>query len=465
MAPKNTRPPNKRATGPATATTQGVTPSVTSTVSQSRPDESSVVRGDRDAAQARALELGYETNVLSTSLKSEQYIFCSIEFPEPDDPTGPSFETSCLLNAPTKAIIESLKPFEEPPDSENIVPLPVEGRAHDIGLFATGPIAAGSTLISERPTVIFPSMISLDALSGDIKTLCQTLVNRLVMDDNSQLDDQASEIRKLKNSFQSASCLEEGVMRTNGLAVSFTDARVNCETYSGVFLNISRCNHRFVSFNILPARSILHNAVLIRLPSCSPNAILTWSSKTFAMSLLAVRNIGAKEEVTIAYTDILKSSFKRSKALQTMYSFKCGCSSCSALSREKKASDTRRAILQAWLDKPNHSFARWRQATDAAAETEKKVLVSEALRDLNALVECFSMDGLESLRAQHMEVVDSLARVYGALGNQAMFLKALERAIEVWNIDSDRSLVARKRVTIYESWRHEPASFPHWDQL
>jgi hypothetical protein len=190
-----------------------------------------------------------------------------------------------------------------------------------------------------------------------------------------------------------------------------------------------------------------------------------WNPKTFAMSLLAVRDIAVKEEVTVAYTDILKSQFKRNKALQTMYSFKCGCGSCSALSSERKARDLRRASLQSWLDEPNNSFAHWRQAAAAAAEAERKILVSAALRDLNALIECFSMEGLESLRAQHMKVVDSLARTYGALGNRAMFLTALERAIKVWMVDSDRSRIAHERVNIYETWRHEPESFSLWDKL
>jgi hypothetical protein len=251
MAPRNTKQPSKRATKSATVTPQlSVSTSSTTALaaaSQGLPDKSSAASGDLEAAQARAIELGYGQNELSSHLNSDQYIFCSIEFPDLDDPVAPAFETSCLLDSHTKAVIESLKPFSEPPDSENIVSRPVAGRADDLGLFTSTLITAGSTIISERPTVLFPSIVSLSAFSGEMKSVCQTLVDRLVVNNNAQLDDQASEIRKLKNSFLSASCLEEGVMRTNGLAVSFPGTSDNCRTFSAVFLNISRCNHRYVS--------------------------------------------------------------------------------------------------------------------------------------------------------------------------------------------------------------------------
>jgi hypothetical protein len=181
------------------------------------------------------------------------YVFHSIRYKEADFMAvdDVSFETSCLIH------VQHLETMEKrlfitphlPIDPASIAVSPVPDRADDKGLFATDLIEAGTIAISERPTIILPNTISLGSLEKDKNDISRTLFEHLPVVFNDRPGWQVKLLRDLKNAKSPAECLEEGIIRTNSLAITLEqDTDPN---YNGVFLKLSRCNHRYGQVLIL----------------------------------------------------------------------------------------------------------------------------------------------------------------------------------------------------------------------
>jgi hypothetical protein len=191
--------------------------------------------------------------------------------------------------------------------------------------------------------------------------------------------------------------------------------------------------------------------------SCSPNAILRWNYASFSMNLHVIRDIPKGEEITIPYIDILSPREQRTSRTESVYGFKCQCTKCSAEGKAKqRQADKRIQKVQEWLANPGHTFARW------YADSSRQDSGNEYEDLLINRVKAFEAEGLFGLRTEHMQLVDSLARMFGALGKVDKFKESLDKAIQVWQVDSVWSDAARKRIKLYEAWKDDTESFPYW---
>lgn len=110
----------------------------------------------------------------------------------------------------------------------------------------------------------------------------------------------------------------EDIMRTNSFAVN-----IQGKMCSGLFPEQARLNH-----------------------ACLPNSVIRFIPHTFAMEVMAVRNIEAGEELTISYIPVDLPSAQRAKFLNNSYNFECTCPLCRASDADKAASDSRREKIR-----------------------------------------------------------------------------------------------------------------------
>jgi hypothetical protein len=111
-----------------------------------------------------------------------------------------------------------------------------------LGMFAARDIPAGALILSEYPLFVFPNIVPLGpSLSRD--EFFKMLFDRIKPD----VRDRAL---SLSNSKPREVCgEEEGIVRTNGFMVHLPKAEgqnASNTSHSGTFLDLSRCNHRYV---------------------------------------------------------------------------------------------------------------------------------------------------------------------------------------------------------------------------
>jgi hypothetical protein len=108
------------------------------------------------------------------------------------------------------------------------------------GMYAAETIQTGDIIVSEHPILVSPTYMCLSGLSMTKAAMYKMLFERLP-------DHQKKSAKAMKNSKGSvASAKEEGIIRTNGIAVELVEDQHGEGVYSAVFENIGRCNHRFV---------------------------------------------------------------------------------------------------------------------------------------------------------------------------------------------------------------------------
>jgi hypothetical protein len=121
-----------------------------------------------------------------------------------------------------------------------------KGRA----MFATRDIVAGEIIHSENPAVvIYPFLIlNFDMTRSNVY---RTLFDRL----DSPIRDQLLALNS--GELSTACCVEERIVRNNGFAIMLPIPVMDHapeSLHSGVFLDISRCNHRYAHIDQMSAR-------------------------------------------------------------------------------------------------------------------------------------------------------------------------------------------------------------------
>lgn len=156
-------------------------------------------------------------------------------------------QISCLL---TQSIRQTLPTslFPLTWDADEIFDIREYDQARDgghfptdeTGLYAVSTMRAGTTILVERPVLLLPAYMSFSGLAVPKAEVYAALVRRLPVK-------VAEEIfsMKIAPDLQETCGMVEGIIRTNGLAVTFP-AQKESTLYSGLFLNAGRCNHRFV---------------------------------------------------------------------------------------------------------------------------------------------------------------------------------------------------------------------------
>ncbi|KAF6825592.1 hypothetical protein CPLU01_10170 [Colletotrichum plurivorum] len=105
---------------------------------------------------------------------------------------------------------------------------------------------------------------------------------------------------------------ELGIARTNGLPLGADTSE------GGIFLEASRINH-----------------------SCKHNAQNTWNSELGQITIHAIREIEAGEEITISYLAVSATYVAAQAQLRSVFGFTCTCERCSLPESKREKSDTR----------------------------------------------------------------------------------------------------------------------------
>jgi hypothetical protein len=204
--------------------------------------------------------------------------------------------------------------------------------------------------------------------------------------------------------------------------------------------------------------------------SCSPNALVSWDSLSFTLTLSTVRVVQKGSEVTISYIDPLQKRERRRALLLTRHGFTCACEACTTPPNPRKSDIKRERLAAFFLNSQRLSFKRWiEDRGGVGAVTFKTITLAKSLdakkfiAEMNDIVEAIQEEGLEILRAQYMEVMDALVRVNGVCGQDKSFKAAIAAAVDVWSVDARHSEVARRRVAKYREWAVKVKSFPQWN--
>ncbi|KAK5652639.1 hypothetical protein OQA88_10232 [Cercophora sp. LCS_1] len=187
-----------------------------------------------------------------------------------------------------------------------IKPLPGKGLA----MIAASAIPKGTRILCEAPTLILPGNT---ATQSGIETL-----NKLITQQLTTLDCSTRErFFALHNKWGDEYPATIGIAKTNALPLG------HAASEAGIFLDASRINH-----------------------SCANNAENTWNPGLSKLTIHAIRDIPAGEEITISYVDGFKTYAQRQARLLASFGFRCACSRCSTSRTERKESDARRKRLK-----------------------------------------------------------------------------------------------------------------------
>jgi len=168
----------------------------------------------------------------------------------------------------------------------SLVPIGGKGR----GLVTTQQIKAGSILISEPPSMV------VFLMGGQISNKADVDVSRQFCSKNQQ---ERREVMELVNNYEDYDSEILGIFKTNAMVIS--------DFESALFPKICRANH-----------------------ACVPNCNYVWNGAVGEQQLLATRDLGPGEEMTVSY---LPDSFlgglkERREYLVTHHNFVCMCCSC-----------------------------------------------------------------------------------------------------------------------------------------
>jgi hypothetical protein len=112
-------------------------------------------------------------------------------------------------------------------------------RGKGLGMFAARDIPARAVIVCENPVIVLPAITPASGMSKE--EMCQMLFDRL---DPPERDRALS----LANCKPAEVCgKKEGIIRTNGIGLELPvpdTPTAPDPTHSGIFLDMSRCNHR-----------------------------------------------------------------------------------------------------------------------------------------------------------------------------------------------------------------------------
>jgi hypothetical protein len=221
-------------------------------------DSSTVARVWMNKGRAGGLAPSAIAAIDSRKPDSEGLVFHNVTYlasPTADRDSIASFTTSCLLRADATHILRARDPLplvRTPEAGAFEIRTVHTSRDGDRGMYATRIIPSGSIIVSESPTVLLPPYLWLGSVVQTQAELLSTLFDRLPRAPGGAPDSQLSALLALKNAKAKAGSVEEGIARTNGIAVDILGmAAAGVDgTYTGIFLNIARCNHRFVGIQV-----------------------------------------------------------------------------------------------------------------------------------------------------------------------------------------------------------------------
>ena len=185
----------------------------------------------------------YPSFDFSRHILHRTYIVRSIAF-------SPSEECVSMLDIGVDALFPSV--FPPPPvcaeDNFMIHPSPGKG----LGMFSRRLIRSGEIVLVERPVILTPYIIGLAVplakLYSDIFERLSPDVLKQLMELSSSASSSSDKLKPSKLEFKTTDVCES-VMRMNALAVQLQVPKgenAELSTHRGVFLQTSRCNHRFV---------------------------------------------------------------------------------------------------------------------------------------------------------------------------------------------------------------------------
>lgn len=170
------------------------------------------------------------------------YIVRSITF-------SPSEECVSMLDVGVDALFPPV--FPHPPvcvnDNFTIHPSPGKG----LGMFSRRSICSGEIVLVERPVILTPYVIGLTVplaqLYSDMFEKLSPDVSKHLMELSSSARSSPDKLKRSQVEFKTTDICES-IMRMNALAVQLQVPKgeyAELSTHRGVFLQTSRCNHRF----------------------------------------------------------------------------------------------------------------------------------------------------------------------------------------------------------------------------
>jgi hypothetical protein len=200
-------------------------------------------------------------------------------------------------------------------DTYKITPIPEKG----LGVIATRDFTRGTRIISERPLFKIEqhaSKLSEELIVEQLRTLTR---------------DQQHIFFSLSNSKPNPQTPFTAIVGTNSFKTSSNEV-------AAVFNELSRINH-----------------------ACNPNMMTLWDEEKGTMAVMALKDIGKGEELTISYLGGLPRYEARQKALKANYNFECQCWLCSLSTEQRHQSDNRRERITDIIhrmDKPTYQDLR-----------------------------------------------------------------------------------------------------------
>jgi hypothetical protein len=172
------------------------------------------------------------------------------------------------------------------------------------------------------------------------------------------------------------------------------------------------------------------------------SAYYRFNETTTALTVFALRDIEASEEVTFAYLDsaLDASRADRQKLLKENWNFECSCSLCSATAEEIALSDDRRTLIQGAKDKIRFANGRARNIYRGATQ----------------LAHLYEEEGLVAPRARANEIAAFASAMMGEENEARRFANAAKR---YWRILAGKDSFEVKRV---DELRRDPRGHPSW---
>ncbi|KAI5856722.1 SET domain-containing protein [Durotheca rogersii] len=237
--------------------------------------------------------------------------------------------------------------------ASRIVDIPGKGK----GVVATRNIGRAEVIMADWASLL----VDLDFPTRVRRTRGYTLLHKAV----DQLPDPDRVLQLARSSAYSADIIED-VLRTNSFSYSFAG-----EPHMALYPNIARVNH-----------------------ACRPNAFVRFTPISLAVSLVALRDIEAGEEINITYIPLGTARNERQAALRK-WGFNCTCSLCTASKTEIAASDYRRNKIKALGEEVIQAIEVW--------DGTKAVKLTQEVLDL------MRIEGLVPLYSGQYEI---MARLY-----------------------------------------------------
>ncbi|KAJ7188896.1 hypothetical protein C8R46DRAFT_1157724 [Mycena filopes] len=316
-----------------------------------------------------------------------------------------------LLDAPLFPLLPT--PFANPPPAPNPAAFFVaDAGIKGAGMFAARDIPAGGLILVNRPIVVVPSNVdsswrreAFDALLPRISPISR----RLLLD-----------LANCKPLSEYPVVL--GIALTNAFRIDLpVPPTATPQEYGAVFPHICRTNH-----------------------SCGLNTASKWDLSSFSISMYALRNIRAGEEIFNQYIDVLAPRAQR-RANLARYGFTCMCQHCDLPDAAAVArSDAARLELRNWRHL-HPRFLPW--STDLCRPDDTIIVANQRALEL------IDREGLYGLRVPFME---EIAWSYALMGDEARFYEWAQRVVDLCKGQDPQ------RADRFAGWIKNPRTYERW---